>query len=338
MSDSRPHVVVVDVSAGADEGLAALRAAAVASLDLDQDVMVVGDENRLTGALAELAHDAERLRVVHAPDRLDPGELSQAVFRVARRSPIPVGLGLVASRTDASFVTAGPPGAVVHAARRLLGSVAGIRQPALAGVVPTLRHRGPHQDPFALLLDIGANARADTADLLGFARMGTAYARLISSNERPTLGILSHSRNPAALPHSLRQAHRALEAESADFEYIGLIGADRIPQGDADVVVTEGIVGNAVVRTLEGVAASAEALLVRAGERFRWRVGVSMLGGGIERLRTVTDWENYGGAPLLGVDRTVILTHEHAGEHALLNAIRLAAKVERLEVRAAIAG
>lgn len=340
MTSDRPHTVVVDATAGEEDGAAALRAAATASLDLAQDVIVVGDESDLTAALAELAHDAERLRVVHAPDRLPSSALSQTVLEAAPRSAIPVALSILASRPDASFVTAGPPGAVVRAAESCLSLLPGIERSALAAVVPTVRVRGTHDDPFALVLDVGAHARATADDLVAFARMGAAYARRISDNEQPTVALLSHSRNPKAVARALAQAHRrlvAIDAEDASFAYLGLMRADRIPLGDADVIVTEGAGGNIVIRTLEGVAATAQTMLQRASERFTWRVGVSMLGAGMDRLRTITHWGNYGGAPLLGVDRTVVLTHEEAGERALLNGIRLAAKIERLDVRAALA-
>ena len=167
--------------------------------------------------------------------------------------------------------------------------------------------------------------------------MGVRYSRAVSANERPCVGLLSHTRTPSEAPREVAAAHAQLlslagRAESL-FDYVGLIGADQILLGEADVVAVEGFAGNMVMRTLTGVVASAGTLLERAQSRFRWRVGTQMLGGGLDRLRALTDWENYGGAPLLGFDRTVIVTHEDAGEHALLNAIRLAAKVERLALR-----
>lgn len=314
--------VVVDGCGGADGGRAALEAAALASLDLDLYLAVVGDESDLTEALADLAHDAERLRVIHA---LSEGS----------NSSIRAGLRYVARTPGASFVSAGEPGEIVAAGRAELPPL--VESPALAAVIPTLRHRGDHDDPLALLLDVGATARASERDLVRYALMGAAYSRLISKNDRPTVALLSHTRTTDGAAPEVAEAARSLAGLDAGLEFIGLIRANEIPLGAADVVVAEGLAGNVVIRTLEGVASTAEALLRRARRRFMARVGVSMLGDGVERLRAMADWENYGGAPLLGFDRTVIVTQEEAGRNALFNAIRLAAKVERLGVRESFA-
>lgn len=315
--------VVIDGSGGARAGGAALEAAASASLDLDLYLAIVGDESDLTDALRTIAHDAERLRVVHA---LNEGT----------ESPIAAGLHYAARTPGACFVSAGDPGEIVDAARASLTPL--VQRPALAAVLPTLRHRGDHDDPLALLLDVGASARASADHLVSFALMGAAYSRLISKNEKPTVALLAHTKSPEAAPSEIAEAATRLDVHCGEFEFIGLIRANEIPLGAADVVVAEGLAGNVVIRTLEGVASTGEALLRKARSRFMGRVGVSMLGGGIQRLRALADWENYGGAPLLGFDRTVIVTQEEADVNALFNAIRLAAKVERLGVRDVYSG
>jgi glycerol-3-phosphate acyltransferase PlsX len=311
--------VVIDGSGGAREGRAALEAAATASLDLDLYLAIVGDESDLTEALSTIAHDAERLRVVHA---LNEGSGSSVVAG---------GLHYAARTPGACFVSAGDPAEIVEAARAKLQPL--VDCPSLAAVLPTLRHRGVHDDPLALLLDVGASARASVSDLVQFAIMGAAYSRLISKNDRPTVALLAHTKSVEAAPREIAGAADRLGELDAEFDFIGLIRANEIPLGAADVVVAEGLVGNVVIRTLEGVASTGEALLTRARSRFMGRVGVSILGGGIQRLRALADWENYGGAPLLGFDRTVIVTQDEADVNALVNSIRLAAKVERLGVR-----
>ncbi|MFT6397178.1 MAG: glycerol-3-phosphate acyltransferase PlsX [Bradymonadia bacterium] len=310
--------VVVDATAGADDGHAALLAAATASLDLDLYVVVVGDETDTTEALSRIAHDAEKLRVIHASVD-DPS------------AAIETGIAFVGRTPNACFISAGDAPTIVRSAQRSLRAL--VERSALAAVLPTLQHRGEHDDPLALLLDVGTSARASADDLVQFAIMGATYERLISKNDVPKVGLLSHSRHDDGATPEVMEASRRLRARTSDFEYVGLVRANEITLGHVDVIVCEGLAGNIVIRTLEGVAATGEALLAQAKKRFMGRVGVSMLGGGIQRLRALATWENYGGAPLLGFDRTVIVTHAEAGENALLNAIRLAAKVERLGVR-----
>jgi len=321
--------IVLDVTAGEGDGREALQAAALASLELDLDLCLVGDETDITEQLATLAHDAERLRVIHAPDRVDSNVSARVAIGKAPRSSIAVGLDTVARTRDTAFVSAGHAGAIVLEATQRLTPIAGVKRAALAAVYPTLKLRGERQDPFALLLDVGATVDCSDDELVAFAVMGSAYARRISVNPHPRVALLSNGTNAEVAPPPINLAHRRLAEGDFDFEYIGCIRADQITRGDADVIVSDGYTGDVVIRTLEGVASTAHALLRQASDRFRWRLGVSMLGRGIERLRELIDWENYGGAPLLGFQSPVIVTQSNSHRRAFFNAIRLAAKVER---------
>lgn len=325
--------IVLDSCAGRDGGREALEAAAIASLQLEHQITVVGDESEITAALQKIAHDAERLRVAHARDRCQPDlDAREALLQSPRNSAV-VGLEIVARDPDAVFVSAGSPGIIVQAAQQILGRIDGVPHAALAAVYPTLRPHGPISDLFALLLDVGATVECDADDLVTFAAMGAAYAGKISRIDRPRVALLANGATVALAPPRVREAHRRLlAAEGAGFEYVGCIRADHVTAGDADVVVTDGFSGDILLRTLEGVAETGEILLRRAAEKFQWRIGVQMLSDGISAIREFTDWENYGGAPLLGFDRAVIVTQANSGRRAFLNAIRLGAKMNRLEV------
>lgn len=329
--------IVLDTCGGPDGGREALAAAAIASLQLEHQITVVGDESDITGELQKLAHDAERLRVAHARDRCEPDLDARDLLQRTPRSSVVVGLELVARDPSAVFVSAGPPGLIVLAAQRILGRLAGAGHTALAAVYPTLRPHGPVSDPFALLLDVGATVSCSGADLVAFAAMGAAYASKISRIERPRVALLSNGPGVANAPTRVREAHQRLLAAAVGFEYVGNLRADHVTSGDADVVVTDGFTGDVLLRTLEGVAATGESLLGRAAEKLQWRVAMQMLSDGIKAVREFTDWQNYGGAPLLGVDRAVVVAQANSGRRAFLNAIRLGAKIDRLQVIPAIA-
>jgi glycerol-3-phosphate acyltransferase PlsX len=324
--------IVLDTCAGRDGGREALEAAAIASLQLDHQITVVGDESDITAALGKIAHDAERLRVAHAPGRCDPDLDPREILDKSPRNSVTVGLELVARDPAAVFVSAGHAGLLVYAAQRTLGMLPGVQRAALAAVYPTLRPHGPVSDPFALLLDVGATVNCGGDDLVAFAAMGAAYTAKISRIDRPRVALLSNGPGVAAAPSRVRDAHRRLLAGLDGLEYVGPLRADHVTSGDADVIVTDGFTGDVLLRTLEGVAATGESLLRRAAEKFQWRVGVQMLESGITAIREFTDWENYGGAPLLGVDRAVIVAQANSGRRAFLNAIRLGAKIDRLQV------
>ena len=327
--------VVIDTSGGLDDE--ALEAAAIASLDLDHEILVAGDEAVITEKLQAIAHDAERLRVLHAETRVEHGMDMPTMLSRLPRSSIAIGLDWVAKTPDSVFVSAAPPSAIVYQALRALPRVKSVSRAALAAVYPTLHHRGPNKDPFALLLDVGATAQCTSDHLVTFAAVGAAYASKISGVERPRVALLTNGPDTTNAPPAVRDADRRLLRAEADFDYVGSLRGDQVMLGEADVIVTDGFTGDILVRTLEGIATTGEALLKRAQQRFQWRLGMSMLGEGIDALREFTNWENYGGAPLLGVNRPVIITQNNSGRRAFLNATRLGAKMLRLDVIEAVA-
>ncbi len=321
--------LIIDVF-GAPDSAAALEAAAHASAELDVDLQLVGHENTLAGALAELPCDFERISVDHyAGDSIDEA-LDQA-------------LRLTAMRPSTLICSANPRG-LIDAAHRHLALIDGVERAALAGVYPTLRHRGHERDPFALLLDVSASVEPRARDLVVWAALGAEYARIVSRNDQPIVALLANSSQRSLCSAAVRRAAVGLDEVELDWDYRGLITADQVPAGDADVVVAGGLAGDVMLRSIEGLATTGEALVEQARRRFRWRVGVQMLSSAIERLREMTDWENYGGAPVLGFDRSVILIRQDAGTRAWYNAIRLARKLDRgdligrLRVAAAAAG
>lgn len=303
-----PHPLLVVPIVGPAASSVALKAAALASAQLDLTFRLTGDERAIHDALLDLPHDAERLAI----DEDDDGDPLTAALRLVARTP------------DAALVCGGER-TLLDAARATLTPLPGGNAPALAAIHPTLRHRGRHDDPFALILDIGASPGASGDDLVAFAHRGAAWARDIARTDLPTVALLASQVPDEHLPAALRAAHATLASTpDAPFQYLGLLAADRVLEGSADVVVCDALHGDLLVRTLHSFATCADQLLDRARARFQWRLGVSMLLGGIDRLRSLADWENYGGAPLLGYDRVIVTLPPEAGERAWANTFRLA--------------
>ncbi len=324
--------VVVDAHARGADPVAALRAAAVATVDLDRDVVAVGDAAWIAQQLRSIPHDAERLRVVDAGVRF-VADAPQPARDAIGEACVRVSVDLLARDPRATLVTGARIRDVVRVARESLQPLAPDVRPAMASVFPTLLHRGETRDPFALVLDVGAAIDCDADDLCVFAVLGATYARLVSQNPRPRVGLLCPAGALTLAPERVSVAHRRLLATpDVELDYVGPLRADQLTRGDVDVVVTDGFAGDVFVRSLEGIAGTADRLLEIARERFRWRLGVSMLAQGVSRLRELGDWENYGGAPLLGLDRGVIVAQRESGTRTYANAIRLAAKIDRLGV------
>jgi len=176
------------------------------------------------------------------------------------------------------------------------------------------------------LLDIGASHSADADDLVDYAVMGSAYANLVGDYRQPRVALLSTSASASAGPPEVAEAADRLAADSR-VSFRGTCEGHEVPGGVADVIVCNGYVGNVTLQLLEGVSEAAVDLARSAyDERFLWRVGLRLLEDGLDQLKQVTDFEEYGGAPVLGLDDILIVAHARSRRKAFGNALRLALK------------
>jgi glycerol-3-phosphate acyltransferase PlsX len=330
--------IVVDAMGGDNAPDEVVKGAAAASLSLKSaEVILVGDAARLGKILPRVRHDGARVRVHHAPAVIHMDEKPGEALVAKPDSSIVVAADLVARGEGDALVSAGNSGASVLACARRWKLMPGVRRAAMASVYPTELRRGEAHDPFSLILDVGATIDATAEDLVTFAVMGAAYAKVISRNPRPRVALLSNGTEAGKGPRAVVEAH-ALLLEATGLNFIGNIEGLDIPRGVADVVVCSGYVGNVVIKMLEGVAETVMRLARYAyKERLLWRAALAMLANGIDRLKQITDWEQYGGAPLLGFNNLFIKAHGRSQARAMSNAIRVAAKAHRADLCASIA-
>jgi glycerol-3-phosphate acyltransferase PlsX len=308
---------------------------AVGELSLTQahiNTLIVGDQNRISELLGKTKHNPERLSVHHASQAVPMGSRPGEALDAMPDASILVAARLVAQGHAQALISGGNTGASVLACARNWKLLPGIRRAALAAVYPTQTMRGQKKDPFALLLDVGATVEASAEDLAAFAVMGAAYARVISKNERPKVALLSNGTEPKKGPARVVDAHQFL-AKIPGIDFVGNIEGVDLPKGIADVVVCDGFVGNVVLKMLEGISETAMSLArYAAKEKLLWRAGLAMLSSGFEHIKTLTDWEEYGGAPFLGFDRLFIKAHGRSKSRAILNACKVAAKAAHADL------
>jgi glycerol-3-phosphate acyltransferase PlsX len=307
----------------------------VAALSLEApylQTLLVGDADQIASLLVKLRHDPERIELHHAGQRVMMHEKAAEALEEKPDASIAVAARLVAEGAASALVSAGNTGASLLACARSWNRLEGVRRAALAAVYPTEVRRGEKDDPFSLILDVGATLDVTAEDLVTFAIMGAAYAARVSRNRRPRVALLSNGSEAGKGPPEIVEAHRLLK-EVPELQFVGNIEGLDIPRGVADVVVCSGFVGNVVLKMLEGVS---ETIMRLAGyaykERLVWRAGLMMLSGGIKRLKQVTDWEQYGGAPVLGFDKIFIKAHGHSKARAISNACKVAAKAAQSQL------
>ena len=313
---------------GGDDGpQVTVAGAAKASLDTHANIILVGDRDRIEAVLATNRHDKRHIQVVHTDTEIPMDAKPRTALTELPDASLPMAARFVGQDGAAdALVSSGNTGAVVLASAQAFSRIEGIKRTALAAVVPTKRNRGPHSDPFSLILDVGATIRVSANDLVNFAAMGSAYASIISKNDSPTVGLLSNGSEANKGTPEIVEAHELLLAQNT-INFIGNVEGVDLPTGLADVVVCDGFTGNVVLKMLEGVSEAVMDLAKYAyRSRITWKLAFLLLANGIRRVKKITDWQQYGGAPILGFDQLCIKAHGRSSPRAIRNAIRVAEK------------
>ena len=298
---------------------------------LDQkDVMVflVGDQDvikqeieKLPKGLAERAQaalGAGTLEIVHAPDVAEMDESPTKAVRSKKNCSINVAMRLVKDGKADAFVSAGNSGAVAASAIFTLGRIHGVERPAIATVLPTRLPRRP-----LLLLDAGANMDCHAEWLTQFAIMGSAYSHAVLNRTTPLVGLLSIGTEDCKGNELTKSAFVQLK-EVRGIDFRGNVEGHDLFQGQTDVVVCDGFVGNVVLKTTESVVHAVGYWMKREFRGNFWRMmGSILLLGAFKSLKKQMDPEIYGGAPLLGVPGAVIITHGASTHRAIFHAVRI---------------
>lgn len=325
----RRPLVVVDAMGGDEAPAAVVRGVAEATRNTGADIVLVGNIAQIQPILDSVDHDPARLRLEASSDVIPMDADPRDALDALPNASLPRAAQLVGGGDGDALVSAGNSGAIVLSCARHFALLPSIDRAALAAVIPTEQTHGRRSDPFSLLLDAGATVRARPRDLVAFGVMGAAYARIVSDNLRPRVGLISNGSEPNKGPSEVVRAHARLR-ELPGIEFVGNVEGVDIPKGTADVIVCDGFTGNVTLKLLEGVAETVLNLArVAHRSRLQWRLALFLLRGGIRQLREITDWQQYGGAPILGFDHLCIKAHGRSGPRAIRNAIRVAERCVR---------
>jgi phosphate acyltransferase len=277
-----------------------------------------------------LAHD---LAVVHAPTVVGMDEKPADAARAKRDSSMFAACRAVAEGEADAAVSAGNTGALLAAALLENRRLPEVHRPAIAVPIPSFR--GP-----SVLIDAGANADARPEHLVQFGHMGAVFAEEILGVRGPGVALLSIGEEPEKGNRLVREAHDALAATTLRF--VGNVESRDLLAGAADVVVSDGFIGNVALKALEGtIKTTLGALREEIAATTAGKLGGLLIRPAARRLRHRLDPDTYGGAYLLGLRGLVVSAHGNSSRTAIANAVRLAARgvegrlVERLEARLA---
>jgi glycerol-3-phosphate acyltransferase PlsX len=286
--------------------------AALGRVERELEILLVGDEVAIQAELARHSgFPRDRVTVVHAPDRIVPGEAPAAAVRRKPNSSIVVGVKLQKEGRADAFVSAGSTGAVMASSLLFLRPLQGVDRPAIGAVLPTAK--GP-----TLLLDAGANVDCKPQHLLQFGHLGTIYAQDLLGVANPRVGLLNIGEEPEKGNELSVEAYKLLQA--SDLNFIGNIEGREIIRGGCDVLVCDGFDGNLILKFYESVAEFIIGILRKEMEAHN----TDQLD--LQQIFRFLDYEEYGGAPLLGVNGVTIIMHGSSSPKAISNALEVAAR------------
>jgi len=310
--------IAVDAMGGDQAPATVVAGACRAAIEDGTSVLLVGQTERIEAELSRLDGKLprDRIEIVHADQVVAMEESAAATLRRKRGSSIRRAVELVHEGRARALVTAGNTGAAVVAAKVVIGTVPGVDRPALAAVIPNAVAR-------TVLLDVGANVDTRPAQLREFAVMGHAYAQEVLGVKHPRIGLLSIGEEEGKGSDLTREVFQVLQ--ETGLEFVGNVEGGDVFSGRADVVVCDGFVGNAVLKSAEALADLATRMLakeVRAS--WRTRLGYALARPAIDRFRMGTDYAEYGAAPLLGLAGGCFIAHGRSNPRAIQSAVRRA--------------
>jgi len=275
-----------------------------AASDLGIQVVLVGEQNQLEQELQGLDYPAELISIIHASEVVEMNEAPALALRKKKDSSIMVATRLVKEFHCDALVSCGNTGAQMAAALFGLGRFAEIDRPAIGTLIP-------HDGRFSVLVDIGANVDVKPMQLVQFAQMGKAYAQAVLEIKEPKIGLLSNGEEEHKGNQLTQESHQLLKGMSG-LNFIGNVEGRDLFTDKADVVVCDGFAGNLLLKTIEGLA-------MYLGSRL-----VKELGPQAAVVLREFDYNNTGGAPLLGVNGVSIVCHGSSRAPAIVNGIKVA--------------
>ena len=307
--------LAVDVMGG-DHGVANIVSGVRLALEAHAgitEVHLVGKKDEIEAAMTASSLSDPRIRLVHCTQALTMEDKPVEALRRKKDSSILRAVDLVKEGCADAVISSGNTGGIVAASTIRLRPLPGVDRPCIATVIPSRKHE-------FVLLDAGASVECRANQLVHFAVMGRIYARDVLGHKNPRVGLLSNGTEPNKGTELTQEAYKLCQA--VDLNFIGNVEGHDLFSDRMDVVVCDGFVGNIVLKTIESLAKSI----------FSWvkaemtQDPIRMLGGmlvkpGFRNIGKRLDPDNHGGAPLLGLNGTVIKAHGSARERAIMNAI-----------------
>jgi glycerol-3-phosphate acyltransferase PlsX len=303
---------------GGDHAPGPIVAGAVQAVQTDPALRVtlVGDRAQIEPCLAGASSD--RIDIFHCTQVVTMEETPVVALRKKPDNSISRCWQLLAERTVEAIVSAGNTGAMVAGGLRLRRYLPNVKRPGIAAVMPTLR--GP-----CVLLDVGANVSPKSLHLFQYGIMGSIFAKHILKKDKPSIGLMNVGSEEQKGHDLAKETHALFNGSHVSQQFIGNIEGRDINKGTCDVIVTDGFVGNVVLKVCEGVF---DFVMKMTAKELQSTLS-NEKGQAMKALQALVDrydYSSHGGAPLLGIDGICIICHGSSGDQAIKNALHVAAR------------
>jgi glycerol-3-phosphate acyltransferase PlsX len=279
---------------------------------------LVGDTPKIEAELTKLGCTDNRVEIVHATQVVDMSDRAWSAVRRKKDSSVSRAVDLVKHGQANAIVSAGHTGAAVAASMIKLRTLPGIDRPGIAAVLPT-------ETNVFVLMDAGANIDARPDHLLQYAFMGSVYSSHVLGYKNPTVGLISLGEEDVKGNEMTKEVFKMLKKSSLNF--VGNIEGRHLFEDPVEVVVCDGFVGNVILKTCESISVAIFQWLKHELSRTTMRkLGAFLARESFRTIRDKTNYEEYGGSPLLGVNGICIIAHGSSSPLAIKNALRVAAE------------
>ncbi len=311
--------VVVDAFGGDNAPLEIIKGASLASNEYSAEITLTGDEKTIKQIIAE--NDLKfygELKIVDTDDVISMHDEPTSLVKSHSESSMALAFKELAEDKADAFVSAGSTGAIVVGGTLIIKRIKGVKRPALAGIIPAPKG-------YYMLMDMGANADCRPEMLCQFGIMASAYLEGVEGKKNPEIGLLNIGTEDSKGGELQKEAYRLMS--DAPINFVGNIESREMPKGVCDAVITDGFTGNIALKLIEGSAATLFSLIKEVFYKsLPNKLAALVVKKDLSKVKRLMDSSEVGGAPLLGVRKTVIKAHGSSNAKAVKNAIGQAIK------------
>lgn len=297
----------------------------------DLEIILSGDEEILNNELNKYKYDKSRVSILHAPDVITCHDKPTEAVKRKKESSMVKAIEML--RTDESvnaFVTTGSTGALLAGSVLRLGRIPGVKRPAFCPILPTMNRK------IVAICDSGANADCDPIYLQQFAIMGNLYLQKAYGIEKPRVALLNVGTEEEKGDMLRKEAYQLIK-QIPDLNFVGNMESRDLLTGNYDLVVCDGFSGNVLIKSTEGTAMEILKLLKKTLKKnLKTKLGALVIKKDVYEIKDFMDYNNYGGAVLLGCKKTIVKGHGSSKTNAIYNCVKQAYNMEKNNLSVAI--